>query len=235
MILFFRKSAFVVLLLFLLSATVFSQTKHTLSGYVRDGGTGEDLASAQVLVPSAGTGAYTNTYGFFSLTLAEGEYDVVVRYLSYVPDTIHIQLNQDLSQNFELLEKSVEVQTVEITDKASADNVQGSDMSVETMNLKEIRKLPAFMGEVEECHFARSNCCRVWFPSEKVSRVIMCVEVKAIKIWYCSTMLRSTMLRICSASFRCLMPMPCATNINSTRAESLRSMERASVACSTFI
>ena len=149
MILFFRKSAFVVLLLFLLSATAFSQTKHTLSGYVRDGGTGEDLASAQVLVPSAGTGAYTNTYGFFSLTLAEGEYDVVVRYLSYVPDTIHIQLNQDLSQNFELLEKSVEVQTVEITDKASADNVQGSDMSVETMNLKEIRKLPAFMGEVD--------------------------------------------------------------------------------------
>jgi CarboxypepD_reg-like domain len=132
-----------------LAGTTFSQQKHTLSGYVRDGDSGEDLTGAQILAPSAGTGAYCNTYGFYSLTLPEGEYDIEVRYLSFVPDTLHIVLNQDIVQNFELREKSVQVQTVEITDRAKDDHVKGLDMSVEKMSLREIRKLPAFMGEVD--------------------------------------------------------------------------------------
>lgn len=126
-----------------------AQTKHTLSGYLRDGASGEDLAGAQVLVPSAGTGAVSNTYGFYSLTLPEGTYSVVVRYPSYKDDTVSITLNQDVTRDFELNPVSVEMATVEIQDKAEAENVQGLDMSVGKMSLKEIRKLPAFMGEVD--------------------------------------------------------------------------------------
>jgi hypothetical protein len=145
----FRKSALLFALSIFTALAAHAQVKHTFSGYIRDGESGEDLASAQVIVPAAGTGTYANTYGFFSITLPEGEYDVVLRYLSYQEDTVHINLNQDITQNFELHEKAVEMATVEITDKADAEHVKGLDMSVETMNLKEIRKLPAFMGEVD--------------------------------------------------------------------------------------
>jgi CarboxypepD_reg-like domain len=140
---------FVALLLGFWTTTTAQQKKYTLSGFVRDQETGEDLTGAQVLVPSAGTGAYCNTYGFYSLTLPEGDYDVIVRYMGFDDDSLTIALHQDISQNIELREQSVQVKTVEITDKAKEDHVKGLDMSVEKMSLREIRKLPAFMGEVD--------------------------------------------------------------------------------------
>lgn len=126
-----------------------AQEKHTLSGYVRDGDTGEDLTGAQIMVPAAGTGAYCNAYGFYSLTLPAGDYQVIVRYMGFEDDTLQVALTQDITQNFEIREKSVQVQTVEITDEAETEHVKGLDMSVEKMSLREIRKLPAFMGEVD--------------------------------------------------------------------------------------
>lgn len=146
---FLRKSTLLLAMVGLPTLTAYSQAKHTLSGYVRDANTGEDLSGAQIVVPSAGTGAYANTYGFYSLTLPEGDYDVVVRYISYQEDTLHVSLTQDLTMNFQLQETSVEVKTVEITDVGKSDKVTGLDMSVEKMSLREIRKLPAFMGEVD--------------------------------------------------------------------------------------
>lgn len=132
-----------------LISNTFAQQKYTLSGYVRDGDTGEDLTGAQVTVPTAGAGALCNSYGFYSLTLPAGDYLVVVRYLDFEPDTLQIALQSDISQNIELHEKSVEVKGLEITDQAKDDHVSGLDMSVDKMSLREIRKLPAFMGEVD--------------------------------------------------------------------------------------
>ncbi len=144
----FRKIA--TLFVLTLAFTFLSgQNKYTLSGYVRDAGSGEDLSGAQVVVPSAQTGANTNTYGFYSITLPEGSYDVFVRLLGYSIDTFKIELNQDITRDFDLAEKEVTVETVEITDQSSSDNYKSTDMSVERLSLKEIRKLPAFMGEVD--------------------------------------------------------------------------------------
>ncbi len=149
MISFVRKWGLWVLILLGWATTTSAQQKYTLSGYVRDAETGEDLAGAQVVIPSVGTGALCNSYGFYSLTVVGGEYDVVVRYASFEEDTVHLRLTQDITQNFDLREKSYQVKAVEITDEAKTDNVTGLDMSVEKMSLREIRKLPAFMGEVD--------------------------------------------------------------------------------------
>ena len=146
--LFFRKAA-VIFLLTISFSFLSAQNKFTLSGYVRDIGSGEDLSGAQVVIPEAGAGANTNSYGFYSITLPEGKYQVIARLMGYDNDTLQIELNQDLTQNFELGEKGVTVETVEITDQSNTDNFKSTDMSVEKMSLKEIRKLPAFMGEVD--------------------------------------------------------------------------------------
>jgi hypothetical protein len=138
-----------VLFLGFWTTTIAQQKKYTLSGYVRDVETGEDLPGAQVILLQAKTGANCNAYGFYSLSLPEGEYDVVVRYIGFDEDSLHISLHADLTRNFELRETSVDLETVEITDDAEAENVKGTDMSVEKMSLREIRKLPAFMGEVD--------------------------------------------------------------------------------------
>lgn len=138
----------VLLLLFFLAGSAWGQ-KSTLSGYVRDASTGEDLVGASIFVPSEGIGAYSNEYGFFSLTLPNGSYQVVVSYLSYLSDTISLDLTTDQSKILEMRPEDVKVATVEITDQVDDENVKGLEMSTEKINLKQIRKLPAFMGEVD--------------------------------------------------------------------------------------
>lgn len=140
-------------LLLLLFAGVFSQTlfaqKNTLSGYLRDASSGEDLVGATVLIPELATGVYTNEYGFYSLTVPSGTYDVVFRYLSYASDTQRVVLDKDVSLTKELGQKDVEINTVEITAEAEDENVTSTEMSVATLNIETIKKLPSFMGEVD--------------------------------------------------------------------------------------
>jgi hypothetical protein len=68
------------LLLFITSIS-FSQTKVTLSGYITDSKDGEAMTDVKVYIPSLKLGAMTNNYGFYSLTVAPGKYQVEFRYL----------------------------------------------------------------------------------------------------------------------------------------------------------
>lgn len=123
--------------------------KFTFSGYVRDAATGDDLIGATIAIPALSNGAFSNDYGFFSITVPGGEYQVVVSYLSYISDTLTLNLYEDRSLNIELQPESVALDLVEITDEVEDGNVTDLEMSTETMDLKQIRKLPAFMGEVD--------------------------------------------------------------------------------------
>ena len=144
-----RPSFLLVLFLVLAGGGLSAQSKYTLSGYVRDGATGEDLIGARVWSPGTGEGAITNAYGFFSLRMERGDYELVADYLSYRSDTFAVQLDEDRSITLELMPADVEVDVVEITDERGDGNVSSLEMSTERMDLKEIRKLPAFMGEVD--------------------------------------------------------------------------------------
>lgn len=136
-------------ILFFLPLFSFAQSQFTLSGYVKDAASGEDLIGAKIVVAEAGTGVMTNEYGFYSLSLPAGEYRIIGRYLSYDDDTITVNLNKDIQYNFELKEESIEINTVEITSQAKNENVKSTEMSTATINVKQIKKLPALLGEVD--------------------------------------------------------------------------------------
>ena len=51
--------------------------KYTISGYVKDKATGEDLIGANVMVVGQSIGTSANGYGFYSLTLPGGSYDII--------------------------------------------------------------------------------------------------------------------------------------------------------------
>jgi hypothetical protein len=75
------KLIFTVLTVILFLPT-FAQTKHTVSGSMRDSKTGEELIGAILSVRElANTGAATNAYGFYSLTLPSGKYTLVGHYV----------------------------------------------------------------------------------------------------------------------------------------------------------
>ncbi len=62
--------------------SLFSQTS-TISGNVKDEESGETLIGASVFAPALGSGATTNEYGFYSLTLPSGNDSILLEY-SYV-------------------------------------------------------------------------------------------------------------------------------------------------------
>ena len=66
--------------LFLTFSLTFGQDKHTISGYINASSNGEALSNAKIYVPSVNKGALTNSYGFYSLTLPSGIYEIEFRY-----------------------------------------------------------------------------------------------------------------------------------------------------------
>lgn len=143
----------IYMLSLLLSATIFGNhiqaQNHSLSGYVRDGMTGEALIGATIFVPSIKKGAYTNDYGFYSLTLPEGEYQIQFRYLGFVADTQLVKLSENQKINLELMPEATSVEEVTITSKASSANVSSNEMGVTSLSITEIKKIPVLFGETD--------------------------------------------------------------------------------------
>lgn len=140
----------IVFSIFLLSAgSIQAQKKYTLSGFVKDSESGESLPSANVVVLETKQGASTNTYGFYSLSLIEGSYTISVSYLGFQEFTQKVNLKADQRININLAPKSIQAKEVEITDTRIGNNLQSTDMGRVEVSVEEMKKLPAFFGEVD--------------------------------------------------------------------------------------
>ncbi|MGV3538868.1 MAG: TonB-dependent receptor [Rufibacter sp.] len=148
-----KSSPFLLFCFILLGAVLPSQAqqKLTLSGYVKDKANGEGLIGATVSVQElSGVGAATNEYGFFSLTLPQGNYTVVVSYLGYVTHTQPVALTSTQKLTIELKDDQTALQEVVIVASERKDeNVRSMEMSTMKMQVSEIKKMPALLGEVD--------------------------------------------------------------------------------------
>ncbi len=122
----------------------------TISGYVRDAATGEELIGATVQVLELpGTGATTNIYGYYALPLGQGEYSLKIQYLGYETVEQPINLQADTRLNFELQETDAVLQEVVVTGRREDANVTEVAMSRENLPIETIQKIPALLGEVD--------------------------------------------------------------------------------------
>jgi len=94
--------------IFLIAQTTSNKTKYTISGYVKDGKTGEELIGAIVIIKElAATGVSTNAYGFFSITLPAGNYTISSQFLGYEAKTSLLALSKNTKLDFMLSEKQL--------------------------------------------------------------------------------------------------------------------------------
>ncbi len=144
---------FLLILFLLISAWVYGQQakRHTVSGTIKDARNGEALIGVSVYLEELKTGVATNNYGYYALSVAPGKYTLVVSYMGYVTQTQQIDIsvnNQKL--NLELSEEKKELNEVVISsDKPDARNVQENKMSVVRVDIKEVKKIPLLLGEVD--------------------------------------------------------------------------------------
>jgi hypothetical protein len=137
-----------LVLTMLLTVSSFA-AKYTLSGYAKDKDTGEELIGVNVYVHELKTGTVSNLYGFFSLTLDEGLYTVQISYLGYETREEKVKLSTDLRLNFELATNSKEVDEVIVSAQRKDKNITNVEMSVEKLQVSQIKQLPSFMGETD--------------------------------------------------------------------------------------
>ncbi|MGH1335426.1 MAG: TonB-dependent receptor [Aureispira sp.] len=137
-----------IILLLLLSNYLQAQTKATLNGYVKDAASGEELIGATIMLKNSSTGTTTNIYGFYSLTLDVGNYDIIINYLGYQPQGFAIELKENTRLDFELGIAATEIGEVVV--KAEPDETQTlEEVGVGTIkiNVKQLETLPVLFGE----------------------------------------------------------------------------------------
>lgn len=129
---------------FLLNA----QSKHTLSGYITDLN-GESLIGANVIVTNLSIGTVTNHYGFFSITVPQGKYKILITYLGYADQEMEVDLEEDRKLDFKLEESTEMIESVQVTARKKDVNVKAVTMSTERLDIKTIKKIPTLMGETD--------------------------------------------------------------------------------------
>ncbi len=142
------KKTFFILTLICLFLKTYSQ-KSTVSGYIKDAGSGEALIGATCFSPETQTGITSNQYGFYSLTLPQGNYQITFSYIGYESQTIRVNLQDDKTLNVSMVEDSKQLDDVVVTGARKDRNVESTNMSMEKISVKLVKKLPSFMGEVD--------------------------------------------------------------------------------------
>jgi hypothetical protein len=123
--------------------------KATIKGKILDAGTGIPLAGVTVNVEKLKIATITDANGNFSLMLPVGDHIIKLNYTGYEENIRKIKLFSNGEANFEITEKSINLKEVIVTAERPEFNVTGTQMSLLSLNAKNIRELPVSLGEID--------------------------------------------------------------------------------------
>ena len=120
----------------------------TISGYIRDAATGEELINASIINEER-QGTVSNIYGFYSLTLPAGKQTFTVSFIGYTSEVRTINLSSSKTVDFELSEATNELAEVEVTAKKLDENLNRAEITTTQLSAKQIKAIPQFLGEFD--------------------------------------------------------------------------------------
>ncbi len=121
----------------------------TMSGYIRDAETGEDLIGVTVYDQLSKKGTITNAYGFYSLTLDADSIDLRITYIGYVTVYDKTVLGVSVQKNFDMKIAYSTLEDVVIRAERFQveEEVKSTEMSVFNLTPKEALVIPTIAGE----------------------------------------------------------------------------------------
>lgn len=136
-------------LLFFGSIAAFAQEKFTVSGTISEADTGETLIGVNVIIPSLQTGTVTNQYGYYSITLPKGEYEIIYSSIGFAAQKVQFSLSGNVKKDLALTTDTESLDEVVIETNNERLNVRSSQMSANTLSTTTIKKIPVVLGEVD--------------------------------------------------------------------------------------
>ena len=137
----------IFLLLILNFNLIFTQKSFTISGYVQDSDSKELIIGASVIVQELKIGTITNSYGFFSLTLNEGNYNLNFQNLGYENESLNLILDKNISLNIFLKEYVDSLDEVVLSKDIEDVDIKLPILSMNILSGKTIRQTPVVFGE----------------------------------------------------------------------------------------
>ena len=138
----------ILFLLLFCSVNVFAQKKFTVSGYITDAKSSETVIGATVYDQQTKQGTVTNVFGFYSLTLTEGNHTLNFSYVGYQPQNKEITLTENITINIKL-QDNAELEEVVVTAKKEDAGVEATGMGSIDIPVDIIKHTPSLLGETD--------------------------------------------------------------------------------------
>ncbi|WP_405414307.1 TonB-dependent receptor [Maribacter sp. Asnod1-A12] len=140
---------FILISLLFLSFSSWGQQKYTLSGSITELSSNETLIGVTVAIPELSTGVTTNEYGFYSITLPKGTYTILISYLGFEDIIKEIKLTENRRIDYSLNEETEQLEEVVVTENVEKMDIRKPQMSVNTLSVGTIKKIPVILGEAD--------------------------------------------------------------------------------------
>ncbi len=133
------------------STLAIAQKTYSVSGTVKDKKNGELLIGVSVKVSEdPAINVVANEYGFYSLSLPEGNYTLIISNPGYKDFEQQIKVDQNIKLDLPLIPQETETKAIDevvVTAIKKDKNLTSAQMGAETLNIKNIEKLPVLFGE----------------------------------------------------------------------------------------
>jgi hypothetical protein len=123
--------------------------KVIISGYITDSENGERLAGVTVYESRLRTGTSSNEYGFYSLTIPAGDYDLIFTCIGFSARNQKGSATGDLNMPVALQPAETTLGEVVVEGKRANENVRSTEMSIVKLDIKTIRTVPSLLGEID--------------------------------------------------------------------------------------
>ncbi|WP_405371110.1 TonB-dependent receptor [Nonlabens sp. Asnod2-A12] len=123
--------------------------KATLSGTITEEASGETMLNVNVIITDLQTGTITNEYGYYSITLPVGTYNIQFTSIGYATIERRILLEENLKLNISLKEQGEELDAIILTNDVEKLSTKSPQMSVNALSIETIKKIPVVLGETD--------------------------------------------------------------------------------------
>lgn len=140
----YRKKIYLLLLLFHTILSLSFSQKISVYGVISDSITGEFISDANVRLLRSNITTTSNNYGFYSLPVNAGQYEIIISCIGYKSDTLKVSINKTTSLNIKLSPKYQQIEFVTIMGKGF---ISDPIMNKNSISAQKINSIPAIFGQ----------------------------------------------------------------------------------------